>query len=594
MSATDTSTPAARRRAWVDPQRIQARAERVGGLPVVNAVGDRLGFADLVARYLDPPDARCALAADRVITVLVANLALGRQPLYGLGAWATGWDPALLGLDAAQVGLLNDDRVGRALDELFTADRASLVTALGLAAVRAYGIDCCELHNDSTSLTLYGAYHAADGSPRGGQTPARPARGHSKDHRPDLKQLVWVLTTAADGAVPITYRLADGNTEDSTTHIATWDALAAMLGRADFLYVADCKLATRDNMAHIHTRGGRFVTVLPRSRKEDASGRAWLASGPIAWTEVARRPGKHAADPPEIWWATPAPAPSQDGHRIVWVRSSAKRAHDAAARAARIDAATAALAALQAKLASPRCKLTKLTAVQDAARAALDGAGAGRWAHVDVHDDITPEYRQEGRGRPGRNTRYRRVDRHHFRLSWTIDAGRVAHDAASDGCFPLITNDHDLTPAELLAAYKGQPHLERRHATLKGVLHAAPVELKSDTRIDAFAFCLYTALLVHALIERQLRQAMTAAGIRHLPLYHEDRTCKTPTAARVLEILEPLTRTHVTHESHTLTVIQPAPTPLQHQLLDLLDIPTDAYTHPPTSPDREIRPKSLT
>lgn len=584
MSATHAGTVTAGQGVWVDPERIQARAERVGGLPVVNAVLDRLGLVDLVARCLDEPDVRCVLPTDRVIAVLVANLALGRQPLYGLGAWATGWDPALLGLDAGQVGLLNDDRVGRALDELFAADRASLVTALGLAAVRAYAIDCSELHNDSTSLTLYGAYHGADRQTRVGQAPARPARGHSKDHRPDLKQLVWILTTAADGAVPITYRLADGNAEDSTTHIATWDALAAMLGRTDFLYVADCKLATRDNMAHIHTRGGRFVTVLPRSRKEDAAGRAWLAGGPIAWTEVARRPGKRTTDPPAIWWATPAPAPSAEGHRIVWMRSSVKRAHDAAARADRIDAATAALAALQAKLVSPRCKLSKLHAVEDAARAAVDDAGAGRWVRADAHDDITPEYRQDGRGRPGPNTRYRRIDRHHFRLSWTVDAGRVAHDAASDGCFPFVANDDGLTPAELLAAYKGQPHLERRHATLKGVLHAAPVELKSDTRIDAFAFCLYAALLVHALIERQLRQAMAAAGIGQLPLYHEDRACKTPTAARVLEILEPLTRTHIVHESRTLTVIEPALTPLQRQLLDLLDIPQTPTT--PTSHDR--------
>ncbi|CAN5903225.1 hypothetical protein BH23ACT8_BH23ACT8_25320 [soil metagenome] len=221
---------------WVDPARIETRSERVGGLPVVNTVLDRLGLVDLVASYLDPPDPRCVLPADAVLAVLVRNLALGRQPLYGLGAWAAGWDPGLLGVPEGQAGALNDDRAGRALDELFAADRASLTTALGLAAVRAYDIDCAELHNDSTSLTLYGAYRGANGEPRAGQTPARPARGHSKDYRPDLKQLVFILTTAADGAVPVTYRLADGNTEDSTTHIATWDALAAMLGRVDFLY----------------------------------------------------------------------------------------------------------------------------------------------------------------------------------------------------------------------------------------------------------------------------------------------------------------------------------------------------------------------
>jgi transposase len=134
-----------------------------------------------------------------------------------------------------------------------------------------------------------------------------------------------------------------------------------------------------------------------------------------------------------------------------------------------------------------------------------------------------------------------------------------------------------MTEADLLAAYKGQPRLERRHATLKGVLEAAPVELKSDYRIDAFGFCLYAALLIHALIERELRTAMTAAGITALPLYHEQRACKTPTADRVLELLDPLARTIVTHHNHVLAVKEPTPNPLQQQILDLLNVPTTPY-----------------
>jgi transposase len=570
-------TPTAGRGVGIDPEHIEVATQRLAGMPVINAVLDRLGLVDLVASCLDEPDPRCVLPTDQVIGVLVRNLALGRQPLYGLAGWAAGFDPALLGLAPGEAERLNDDRAGRALDELFAADRASLVTALGLAAVAAYDIDCAELHNDSTSLTLYGAYRGACGQPRGGQRPARPARGHSKDHRGDLKQLVWILTTSADGAVPITYRLADGNTEDSTTHVATWDTLAAMLGRSDFLYVADCKLATRDNFDHIASRGGRFVTVLPRSRKEDTTGRAWLAAGPVDWNEIVRRPGRRAHDPPEVWWALPAPAPSAEGHRIVWLRSSVKRVHDAAARLDRIERGQLALRELAAKLASPRCKLTSLVAVEDAARAAIDTANAARWMRVSIGQETTHEHRKVGPGRPGPNSRYRRVDKRRFTLTWSVDADQVAHDAASDGAFPLISNDKTMSPAALLAAYKGQPHLERRNHTLKSVIDAAPIQLKSDLRIDAFAFCLYAALLIHALIERQLRAAMAAAGIDQLPLYPEDRPCTTPTATRVLEILDPLARTHITHHGRTLAVVAPELTPLQRQLLDLLDVPLHAY-----------------
>jgi len=124
---------------------------------------------------------------------------------------------------------------------------------------------------------LQGAYAAADGRQRGGKPTAAAALGHSKDHRPDLKQLVLILTVSSDGAVPLAHRVADGNTNDDTTHIDTWDGLVALTGRPDFLYVADSKLCTREQMSHIDRRGGRFVTVLPRTRKEDGLLRDWAA-----------------------------------------------------------------------------------------------------------------------------------------------------------------------------------------------------------------------------------------------------------------------------------------------------------------------------
>ncbi|MDA8329777.1 MAG: hypothetical protein M0027_00935 [Candidatus Dormibacteraeota bacterium] len=78
------------------------------------------------------------------------------------------------------------------------------------------------------------------------------AHGFSNDHRPDLKQLVWILTVAADGALPLAHRVADENTEDSTTYIQAWEGLCQLLGPNDFLYVADSKLAVRTTVDHLH------------------------------------------------------------------------------------------------------------------------------------------------------------------------------------------------------------------------------------------------------------------------------------------------------------------------------------------------------
>src|SRR5208337_3057047 len=141
----------------------------------------------------------------------------------------------------------------------------SLVLALATHVVREFQVDLDELHNDSTTITFHGAYaDAAQEEKRGQQTRLAITWGYNKDHRPDLKQLLYILTVARDGAVPLYFQVASGNVVDDKTHIATWDLLCRLVGRPNFLYVADCKLASSENMAYIHQHQGRFLTVLPR------------------------------------------------------------------------------------------------------------------------------------------------------------------------------------------------------------------------------------------------------------------------------------------------------------------------------------------
>jgi transposase len=560
------------------PPPFELRSQRLGALPIVQAFLGRSGVQRVLGRYLPAGDARVALPAASVIGVLIGNLCVAREPLYGLGDWAGRYDPALLGLEAGQAGLLNDDRVGRALDGLFAADRASLLTELMLGVIAEFQIDCSQLHNDSTSITVHGDYHAADGRPRAGKPTVAAALGHSKDHRPDLKQFVLTLTISADGAVPLAHRLLDGNTTDDQTHIQTWDGLVALVGRPDFLYVADSKLATREQMAHIHARGGRFVSVLPRSRAEDGQIREWAQTHTFDFTEACRRPGKRKSDPDAVYWTAPAPIPTSEGHRIVWTRSSQKHACDAETRRARIERGMLALEAVQAKLAGPRSRLRTLDAAHHAAQTALASAGAERWIAYEITQVTEEGFRQEKRGRPGPETRYRKTEKTIFTLTFRVDDEKVAYDAATDGCFPLISNDHELTDPELLGAYRYQPNLEQRHHQLKTVLSAAPVELKSPSRIEALACCQFIALLAQCLIERELRAAMTRHDIPELPLYHEDRASKAPTAARVFDQFADTARHHLTsHDGHTVQIFEPQLTDLQGQILRLLGIPRSAY-----------------
>jgi transposase len=561
------------------PAPFTLRSQRLGCLPIVNFFLARIGLAEHLQTYLPAGDARLRLDPAAVLAVLVRNIVAGHRPVYALGEWAARYDPTVLGLAPGEAALLNDDRVGRTLDRLFDADRASLITKTVLGVLREFDIGTDQLHNDSTTVTVTGNYPDADGRERGGKPTPAIRQGHNKDFRPDLKQLLFILTISADGAVPIAYRVADGNTVDDVTHVPTWDELRALVGRPDFLYVADSKLCSKQAMGHIAAHGGRFVTIVPHGRREDTWFRNWAQTHAPAWTQARRSPGARTGDPDRIWRTFQAPTPSIDGYRMIWVHSSSKAARDAHARAARIEAGLAAVEAVAARLASPKTRIKTRVAAEQAASTALQAAGATRWVGFTITETTQVDHRQEKRGRPGAQTRYRRTQKTVFTITAAIHADKVSYDAVTDGCFPLITNDTVMTGAEVLAAYHYQPNLERRNHLLKGPQEVAPVYLETAHRIESLLLCHFLAMLTEALIEREIRTSMSSQHLAGIPLYPELRNCPAPSAPRILEIFHDVQRHQlIDHHGQTVQTFQPELTELQQQVLDLLGIPASVYS----------------
>jgi transposase len=557
--------------------RFGLQANTVGALPVVNHFLDRIGLDDALEACVPADDRRLRLAPAAALGVVVRNLIIDHEPVYALREWAAPYAPALLGLGPADVALLNDDRVGRCLDRLFDADRGALLTTVVLRAVRRFGIDCSELHNDSTSVSFAGDYRAADGRDRGGKPTAAITFGHSKDHRPDLRQLVWILTVTADGAVPVAHRVVSGNTTDDTTHVGSWEQLCALVGRKDFLYVADSKLCTRAAMDHIDATGGRFITVLPRTRREDGWFRDWLTRNTPAWAETLRVAARRRDQPPDVLSTFESPLGSAEGYRIIWVHSTAKAARDASSRAARVERAERELRHLAERLAAPKSRIKTRVAAEHAACAILADTNTVEFFDIHVADVHHQRYTANHRGTAGPNTTFRQTRTTRPRLTFKLRTHAVRRAAASDGCWPIITNATDLSAAEVLAAYRYQPHLERRHHCLKGAQAVAPVRLHNPARIEALLCCHFLALLVHALIERQIRAAMAAAGNPSIGLYPEDRDCPAPSAARVLDILANLTRHHLHQDGQLVQVFEPQLDTRQRTLLRLLGVPVAAY-----------------
>ncbi len=142
--------------ALADVDEIELESHLLGAKPIVNHFLHRLELDEALERAVPDNDARLRLAPAKVLGVVVRNLVVHHGPVYAMGEWASTYDADLLGLSEREVAGLNDDRVGRMLTRLFDADRASLLTSVVLGMVRTFDIDCSQLHNDSTSITLRG------------------------------------------------------------------------------------------------------------------------------------------------------------------------------------------------------------------------------------------------------------------------------------------------------------------------------------------------------------------------------------------------------------------------------------------------------
>ena len=536
--------------------KLRLRGLRVGALPILNRFIERIGLEDELTLALKNPGYADALLA------LIKNILVERNALYAVGEWVALYDVGLV----AQ-GKIGDDRLGRALDRLFAADRATLQTRIVLAVMNGFDLKMEQIHNDTTSVMVRGAYNGQNAKA------VQLKRGHSKERRPDLKQLVYSLCVTADGAVPVHFKAYDGNQTDDGIHLETWNRLRTLLQHPRFIYVADCKLCTEKNLRTIDAERGFFVTIVPKTRSEVATFSEAVVAGDVRWEEILRK----RADRDEkafdvIEWAV-GPYHLREGFTLHWYRSSQKKKRDEHDRNERIERTRERLETLDLKrMRGPRTE----AAIRKRVDQILAQHHAEEWIAVEVKWDAVERFKAITRGKPTADTTFRRIIQHVPRLHVSTKAENIAQSAAMDGIFPLTTNTKE-KPIDVFKIYKYQPRIEKRHALLKSTLEVAPIWLKKNTRIEALMFLEFIAQMVAALIERELRHKMTEKKIDLLCSLPEGRGSKTPTIDQVLRLFENQNK-HALYDGDRLIKQFADPlTPVQSQILQLLSIPTTVY-----------------
>jgi transposase len=578
-SRKDRSPPAPREPGQLaQAGNIELRSYEAGALPLINHILDKMGLEQFLRERLPPDDLRAELPTAQGLMVMVRNVLVSRQPIYGVGEWAARSAPDLFNLLEDEMALLGDDRLGRNMVRAHVGVTPQFVIDFTHGVSRAFGLRDDEFHNDSTTVSFYGTYAgAAKEGQRGGRPTPAITWGHSKARRPDLKQLLYTLTINEDGGVPVFFTTSSGNVTDDTTHRDTWDRICQLTGKRDFLYVADCKLASKENLAHIAARGGRFVTVLPRTRKEDESFRSRLRETSVVPWQAVYDVTDEAGEVLDRLSVCGEESVTSDGYRLLWYRSTRKAALDASTRARRLQRALAALEELRGRLAGPRTRLRERSKVEQAVERILSEFELTGTVLVRMEEREEADYRQATPGRPNERTQYVKQTRLRYEIGWELDQAALSLAEREDGVFPLISNDRTLSAEQVLRAYKRQPFVEKRFSQFKTDFAVAPVYLKDVARISGLLAVYFFALMAQTLLERELRRAMTAAGIKSLPLYPEGRPCARPTAHRLIELFEPVQR-------HVLQIGDAEPrvmvtelTPVQRQVLDLLGLPPDSY-----------------
>jgi transposase len=542
---------------------------QVGALPLIHAIAKRMRLKEILYKYI-PAHGNEDIPAVETLMLLVYNLILGKDPLYELQEWVESIDFRCVDIGNYVKVEFNDDRFGRVLNKLYMTDRASLMTEIVVSFVKEFEIALTRLSNDTTTIKAFGKY------PGRTKTGLELKRGNSKDHRPDLKQLVFSLSIAGDGAVPVHYKCYPGNVTDDKTHIETWNTLRKITGCPDFLYVADSKLCTDEQLSYIVDQGGRAVTIIPETWNEVELFKEKLRKTKKAKDIIWRRRKPGSDDKNEYFSAFKGDYfTTKRGYKIHWIYSSEKRKRDRENREKHLKKVEQRLAVLNGKINKRGLKTS--TAIEEAAQQIVEEHKLENFFHISI-GTITEKYQvQIGTGRPGKNTKYRTGVNRLFTLSWTQKKQALKEEAQTDGVFPLLCTDNELTAKEVLKAYKYQPRLEKRFSQFKKIHNAAPLLFKKIERIEANMFGFFIALVVQALIEREVRNKMKEHKIEKIRVYPEQREASHPTTGKIIDRFDNICTYKIMENSKVVETFRDSLNEDQKLVLSLLNIGEDEF-----------------
>jgi transposase len=515
----------------------------VAHLPLILGVLRRLEVATVIDQLI-PPHPAHVLSCGRGVEALVLAILDGDHALYKVGQRLEERGMVELLQPGLTRASLNDYRLGHILDALFATNLNCVFSAVALKALEVYAIPTPWLHQDTTTLALYGAYADA---PKAPEAP-RPAYGHSKDDRDDLKQVLLSLGVSGDSGLPLRVGIRDGNRSDSVEiPVAIEECLALGLEGVRGI-VADSKAYSRRTLGLCLEHGLGLVTLVPRTCTIRQELEAWGQQQP-ALPLLVEKPGRTKAEAPRRWHGQSVirqvevedseGRTAQEDLRFVVVHSSQlAQQHAQAYAAAQVKAAAAVTAHVQQVQARWfACEADAVAAIGE-----YEGRGPGRrgrrpgsWRYPTVHYGLVADTRRRRRARRGRPAKTAPPPTESgYRLEVTMEA--LSNPEEDNGWTVLATTmrSEACTDTEILQAYQDQTTtVEPGFRWIKNPAAISPVWLEKPERIAALAMLTVLGLLVYSVIQRQVRLYLRTHD-QQLP--GNKGMTATPTAAVVLAL----------------------------------------------------------
>jgi Domain of unknown function (DUF4277)/Transposase DDE domain len=520
----------------MDPPPVGTRRE-VGSLLLVSDYLRRLGLVEMIDAAI-PMRGRSLLTHGEVVSALVANRLSSPAPLYDVAGWAS--QAAVAECLGVPAGLLNDDRLGRAL-EAFAPVAEHVRGQLVLSVVQKFDVDATRLHLDLTTVRFAGAYATSD----------LVRKGWGADRR--VARQVRTLQAATRDGVAVYFRPHKGSEPELT---ALGDALERLQGllAPGLVVVADSAFGHLGSLCAADRQRLRFVVPLRKDTgwanrfREDVGRLEALES----LDYVADREQRLAPERRTRWKGTLRPFPAIDpvtgarhDLRVAYIWSSEEASSVGDARERALAKAEAALSRVRGGLGGRYYKTQK--AVEAKVATILVPFIAGLLS-------VTT-----GVDRTGRPT-----------LSFERNPEAILASSRLDGLYALATNLPDpLDACGVLHIYKDQWIVEQRHRDLKRptLLRVRPVFLHNDDRIEALVSVVGIALLIFGLIEADLRRSLPSRRARLPGLLPEGRSAR-PTGRSILTAFEGLAFTYAKGGP-----LLDRLTPIQRVILAHLDIP---------------------